>query len=295
VMGAFFGSTDYDGNRIWSGVWGQTIVELLNYYELGGNFAFNPKNLNNRRTRGGPLTDNPPGVEANFFATSDSRKSLVLGLQGGGYWARHVAYRYTSADLEWKPAAKVSLTLSPSLEWNVQDAQWVGDFEDRLAQATFGKRYVFAELDQITVSSSLRLNWTFTPKLSLQLYAQPLISYGRYDGYKELARPRSYAFNVYGAGASTFDPESLIADPDGEGPAPPIQLEDLNFNVASLRGTAVLRWEYLPGSTFYLVWTQQRSDSTDDPDFRFRTSLDQLRAAPMENIFVVKLTYWLSR
>lgn len=294
LLTAFFGSLDYEGNRIWSGVWGLAEVELLNYFGLGGNFAFNPTNMNNRRTRGGPIMVTPPGFEANLFGSSDSRKSLVVRVNGGGYWSESFANTYLSTDFELKPATNVSVTLSPSLRRTLEDAQWVDVFDDPLASSTFGKRYVFARLEQFTASSSVRLNWTFTPKLSLQLYAQPLISAGKYEGFKELARPRSYAFNVFGEGNSTFDSESLVADPDGDGPAPAIELPNLDFNVASLRGTAVLRWEYLPGSTLYLVWTQRRSDAMDDPDFRVSSSFDQLWTAPMENIFLIKLTYWFT-
>ena len=110
------------------------------------------------------------------------------------------------------------------------------------------------------------------------------------------ARARSYDFVVYGKdGESTFDQSSLTADPDGTGPAPALELPVSDFNFTSLRGTAVMRWEYLPGSTLYLVWTQQMSDSSEDGRFRIGPAFDQLRGAPMDNIFMVKVTYWLSR
>jgi hypothetical protein len=132
--------------------------------------------------------------------------------------------------------------------------------------------------------------------MSFQLYAQPLISSGDYYGYKELIRARSYDFMTYGeSGGSTFDEASLTADPDGAGPAPALELPNLDFNFTSLRGTAVMRWEYMPGSILYLVWTQQMSDSIEDGRFRLGPSIDQLRGAPMDNIFMIKLTYWLSR
>jgi hypothetical protein len=296
LIGAVFQSLDYDGNSIWRGVWTRAYAQLLNYYDAQVFFAYNPQTVNNRRTRGGPLTLNQPGWEIGAFLSSDSRKPLTVGLRSFSYRTENSTNGNVGVDFEWKPATNASVTLSPSVGWNYEDAQWVEAYDDPLATATFGRRYVFANLDQLTVSSSVRLNWTFTPEMSFQLYAQPLISSGDYYGYKELVRPRSYDFMTYGeGGGSTFDEASLTADPDGAGPAPALELPNLDFNFTSLRGTAVMRWEYMPGSILYLVWTQQMSDSIEDGRFRLGPSIDQLRAAPMDNIFMIKLTYWLSR
>jgi len=84
-------------------------------------------------------------------------------------------------------------------------------------------------------------------------------------------------------------------DPDGSGPASAIEFENPDFNFKSLRGKAVLRWEYYPGSTLYVVWTQTRSDSEPHGEFRFRHSLGRLLDAKADNIFMVKLSYWLGR
>lgn len=294
LTGAVFGSKDFGGTTIWSGVFALADVQLLNYYELGARFAANPQTVSNTRTRGGPQTLNPPGWEAGFFASTDRRRSVVLAVDAFSYRSDWTRDFYAGLSIEWKPAANFSLNLSPSAEWNYEHSQWVNVYEDPHAVHTFGQRYVFGEMDQFTLSSSVRANWTFTPQLSFQLYAQPLFSTGNYENFKELARTRSYDFNIYGEGASTYDPVTGKADPDGPGPAAPIEIPTLDFNVASLRGTAVLRWEYRPGSTFYLVWTQRRSEETEDPHFRLRSSADQLIRAPMENILLVKLTYWFS-
>ena len=190
----------------------------------------------------------------------------------------------------------VSLSVGPELSFNQAQAQWVDAYDDPTATATFGRRYVFGELDQTTFSANIRLNWTFTPLLSLQLFAQPLISSGDYSRFKELAQPKSFRFNVYGEdNGSTFDEETFIADPDGDGPAAPLELSNPDFNFKSLRGTAVLRWEFRQGSTLYLVWTQTRDDFEETGDFRFGRSFDTLLGAKADNIFMLKLTYWLSR
>jgi hypothetical protein len=81
-------------------------------------------------------------------------------------------------------------------------------------------------------------------------------------------------------------------DPDGPGPAQPFSFGRPDFNFKSLRGNAVLRWEYMPGSTLFFVWTQSRSAADDNGNFRFGSSMGSMLRAPAENIFMIKATYW---
>ncbi|MBT8400651.1 MAG: carbohydrate binding family 9 domain-containing protein [Rhodothermia bacterium] len=295
VYSAAFNSSDFDGNTTWRGVWAANWIRFLNYHEVWLNVAYNPETVSNRRTRGGPLTLNQPGLELNFEYDTDSRKRLVWEIGGYTYLQEDSDFLQLYTEFVWQPASNVRVTLNPRASWNNEFSQYVGTFDDPTATATFGKRYVFAELDQVTVSSSVRLNWTFTPTMSLQLFAQPLISSGNYFNYKELAAPRTYDFVNYGESGTTFDADNLVVDPDGPGPARPIELPDQDFNFRSLRGTAVLRWEYMPGSTLFLVWTQSRSDSEDIGRLDFGPSVRDLFGAKPDNIFAIKLTYWFSR
>ena len=160
---------------------------------------------------------------------------------------------------------------------------------------TYGTRYVFGNLVQKTLLCSLRLDWLFTPKLSLQAYIQPFISVGAYSGFKELARPKSFDFNNFGAGNSAifYNQGLYTVDPDGHGPAGSFSFYNPDFNYKSLRGTVVLRWEYRPGSTFYFVWTQNRADFSNPGNFRFGRDLKDLLSAPGDNIFMIKFTHLL--
>ncbi len=291
---AEFNSWDFGGNRLWSGIFQYGYLKFLNYLGIEWYWAYNPESVNNRLTRGGPLTLNPSGWEAYFELDSDNRKPWVLSLGFNGGYYESTKYLNLSPSVEWKPVSNISVSFGPSYTRDISTAQWVDAFDDPTATATYSKRYVFAELDQTTLAASIRLNWTFTPKLSLQLYAQPLISSGDYYDFKELARPRSYDFNIYGEGEATFDAENYIADPDGAGPAQSIEIGNPDFNFKSLRGNAVLRWEYMPGSTLYLVWTQCRSDVEEIGDFQFNQSFRRLWNANVDNIFMIKAAYWIS-
>src|SRR2546430_432783 len=126
---------------------------------------------------------------------SDSRKAWGLGFFTGIYTrSRHDYDYYINPSVEFRPSPNLSLSVGPNLYWGESPVQYVGAYADSTAAATFGTRYVFAHLSQTEVSAGVRMNWTFSPALSLQLYAQPLISAGRYDEFRQLARPRSYAF-----------------------------------------------------------------------------------------------------
>jgi len=113
------------------------------------------------------------------------------------------------------------------------------------------------------------------------------------DRFKELAKPKSYEYNYYGDSPSTisFSGGKYTVDPDGAGPASPFSFWDPDFNMKSLRGTAVLRWEYRPGSLIYFVWTQNRADYAHPGDFQFRRDLGDLMTAPGDNIFLLKFSY----
>jgi hypothetical protein len=293
---AFFRSYDFDGNRTWDGVFLYGGLQLLGYHRLNAWVAYNPETVSNNRTRGGPLTANPSGWEWDLQGSSDERKRVIakLSVHGWDYALRSSHGQYLGGEIEWRPSSNLSVSVKPGMEWSRTAAHWIGSFDDPLATATFGRRYVFAGLEQKTFSAATRVNWTFTPQLSLQVYAQPLFSSGEYSDHGELARPRSYEFLRYGTNGSTLSP-SLEADPDGAGPAPAIALERPDFNLASLRGNAILRWEFRPGSTAYLVWTQSRSDAEDAGTLQVGRSLSRLLDTRADNIVLVKLAYWWGR
>ncbi|PYQ51264.1 MAG: hypothetical protein DMF78_13730 [Acidobacteria bacterium] len=250
-------------------------------YDFGGN-------------RGGPLTRNPRGVEWEGDVRTDDRKMVDVrfGVHGTDYALRSEHGRWLFGGITFRPRSNLLVSFEPEMSWIHNGAQYLDTFDDPLATATYGHRYVFAPLDQTQFAAGVRLNWTFTPRLSLELYAQPLVSSGDYAAPGELARPRSYAFRTYGADGSTFDPKTGDVDPDGPGPAPAFNIGTPDFNFKSLRGNLVLRWEFRPGSTAYAVWTQSRSDKEDGMgEFAFHHSVSRLFSARGDNIFLVKVAY----
>jgi len=204
-----------------------------------------------------------------------------------------------SPGLALKPAANVFIQLSPTYSRDESDAQYVTAVPDPTATSFYGTRYVFGFVRTRTVSLDTRLNWTFTPDLTLQLYAQPFVASGRYSSFREFAAPRTIRKLVYGRDAGTigYDPVSATytVDPDADGPAAPFTFDDPDFTTTSLRGTAVVRWEYRPGSTLFLVWTQERSGYDPDGSLGLGSARTVMFREPPTNVFQVKVTYWLGR
>lgn len=267
-------------------------VTFTNFWGLYFQMSHNPGCWDQSRTRGGPLMRLQQFNWFDWGIDSDGRRALVLSF--GGFhlltdWGRTTHQGVLT--LRWKPRANLSLSVSPSYERLRNGSQWVTCVDDPLMTSTFGSRYVFADLDQKTLACSIRLNWIFSPQLSLQAYIQPFIAVGAYKGFKEFARPRSYDFNVFGNGPSSItyaDGEYSVTPGDG---GASFTLSDPDFNYKSLRGTVVLRWEYRLGSTLYLVWTQNRSDFENPGNLSLGRDLGSMLRAPGDNIIMLKATY----
>jgi hypothetical protein len=149
-----------------------------------------------------------------------------------------------------KPSSSTSLSLSPSFDHDRTAQQFVTSFSDPDVQPGFGgMRYVFGRLEQKTFAIDTRLNATFTPTLTLQLFAQPFLASGHYTSFKEFAKPRSSSMIRYGKDngssitkSTTIEGQTIYTvDPDGTGAASPFVVDNPDFNVRSLRGTAVMR------------------------------------------------------
>jgi hypothetical protein len=133
------------------------------------------------------------------------------------------------------------------------------------------------------------------------MYAQPFVSTGNYYGYKELLAPGTYDFHVYDAskGEITYDAPNAryVVDPDGSAAsaAPTYTIGQPNFNIRSLRGNAVMRWDYRPGSSLYFVWQQERSDFAPIGDFETRRDVRGIFQTVPTNVFLMKATYWIGK
>ncbi|MCP2619795.1 carbohydrate binding family 9 domain-containing protein [Candidatus Aminicenantes bacterium AC-334-K16] len=290
-----FRSYDFGGNKVWDGILFLAQGKFLNYWRFNTLLAYNPETISKILTRGGPLVKVPYGYEMNLGFSSDNRKPIIFSVSSGLYRRPSIGtYSLSeSLGLRWKPRSNFSLSVSPGYSEYLTEYQWVRRVVEPLMTETFGTRYVFARLFQRLLSAEIRFNWIFTPKLSLQAYLQPFLAVGEYSRFKELSRSRSNDYLIYEESEATISliEEVYSIDPDGEGPASSFSFYNPDFNYKSLRGTIVLRWEYHPGSSLYLVWTQKRSDFSNPGEFSLKRDLSSLFSASGDNVFLLKLTY----
>jgi hypothetical protein len=258
-----------------------------------------------RLMRGGPVAVLPSGETYSLNVNSDSRRRIVFNVNPRFQKNREGGFQsYIGTSARLKPVSNVSLSFGPSYNFSRGIQQYVTTVADPTATAFFGNRYVFSSLVQKTLSMDTRLAITFSPTSTLELYAQPFIATGDYSDFKEFDAPRQLRKRVYGRDRGTITPTlgtggtvaSYTVDPDAAGPAPAFSFDNPSFDTRSLIGNVVYRWEYRPGSTVYLVWTQSRSDQLDNiGTLDFNRDRSALFATHPDNIFLVKLNYWLGR
>jgi hypothetical protein len=276
-------------------------IELLNYWRFRTFYIKQFIVDDDRATRGGPVAMQDG---QNFFhaqLSTDPRKFAVFDLTLRGGVGEHDPTRRLQVQpgVALKPMPSLYIQLAPAYNLSDNAAQYVMTVADPTAVAWGGNRYVFAFIRTRTLSLETRVNWTFTPNLTLQLYAQPFLASGDYQRFREFASPRTITKLDYGRDIGTITRDAATArytvDPDGAGPAAPFSFGDPNFVSRSLRGTAVLRWEYRRGSTVYFAWTQQRSGLGTQGVLDFSRDESALWRDPADNVFLVKVNYWLGR
>lgn len=296
---AYSRTSDYEDNVSRSGFFVNGGAEFLNFWGISYNASYNFESVSTTLTRGGPKLNIPANLSFGLDVYSDSRKIFQIR-PSAGYWRNNIdSYEYyTELEFIWKPDPRISLSLEPEYSFNYTSFQWVGNFKDETAINTNNTRYVFADLTQKMLSANIRLNWIFTPHLSLQVYIQPLFAVGDYEKFKEIIDPPSLDVLEYGNGNSTItlDRESnqYIVNPDNTGGSESFTFGNPDFNFKSLRGNIVLRWEVLPGSVFYFAWTNSRINFEDPGIFNLKNDFRNLITAEADDIFLVKFSYWFN-
>ena len=248
-------------------------------WHTGGTLGQLGTTFDDRGSRGGPAVRQEKYIAPWMGINGDDRRALVPFLwlnyfRGSGGRSSSIN---VGPELDYKMSGRFSSALSMNWSRNVANDQWYGNFTDSAGTT----HYTFAHLEQHTTSATLRLNYTFTPNVSLQTYTQPFISKGAYSNVRQLsATPRAAD---YGARYAPYANPSITDNPGG-------------FNFKEFQSNVVFRWEYKPGSTLFAVWNEGRQGSTrvegtnDFPgDVR-----DLLRLHPA-NTFLVKMSYWLNR
>ncbi len=280
---------------------------FMNYMDANFNAQFNPRSMSDNATRGGPLMQNgwrwrmDGNLSNNNSSTTTARLNLTHERGEFDAWSTEVGLR-----LGFNPTQTLSLSVDPGFSRRVSSRQYVGRF-DNGSDATYGYRYVFAKIERSQLSMRLRVNYLFSPNLSLEAYGEPFSASGRYFGFGELAAAGSRFLREYGVAPGTTitqaDHRYLVTDTAVPGT---LSFGNPDFNSFSFRSNLVIRWEWNPGSTIFLVWQQNRDDfcSGGSVDFCPNGSVPGSQATlasfadpfklPGDNFLAVKMSYWIS-
>ncbi len=294
-------SWNYEGDPIQRQVFINGFGTFRNFWFFNFFGGYGLTVVDDRLTRGGPLAQIPSNFNGGAGIQTDQRHAGSGGFffnyfhDVSGAWSLNL-----NPTVEYRPSSAIDVSVGPNYNVGRSTAQYVQTVSDPLASATYGGRYVFAELRSHELDLTVRINATLSPALSVQVYAQPFAFAGAYSGFKELAKPKSYQFKTYGQAAGTtiaYDSASATytVHPDGAQPSDSFSISNPDFRVRSLNVNAVLRWEYRPGSTLFVVWTQRRSGFFNDPSFDVGRDFGrQLLLDRPTNVLLVKFSYWLS-
>ena len=270
----------------------QTTLTFKNFWQLQVNTSFALRAQNMTLTRGGPSmgTGHSWSEEVRLNNASNSRTGWrVNGRVGHAEFGGH--RQNAGAQLTLRPTDRWQLSIEPNYSRVTEPRQYVWTFEDSLARF-FDNRWVFAYVDRTTLSTRLRANYAFSPTLTLEAYAEPFAADGHYRDFGELEAPRSRELRYYGTSGTTIRRESDGSHTITDG-ASTFSVEPVDFHILSLRTNMVLRWEWNPGSSLFLVWQQNKNASElIGRPVGMRSMWHATRAAG-DNFFSIKASYWL--
>jgi hypothetical protein len=283
----------YDWVRRQGALQAEGSIEWPNFWETQLFVTSTMRAQDERLTRGGPLMGTPRGWNLAMLVDSNRAKRLQTDyvLEYGRNEDGGLNFS-ASTEWEYQAGSKWGLSVSPQYLRLVDVRQYLTTLAGG-PDSTYGSRYVFGRVDRSTYSTQLRANYTFKPDMTLDLYAEPFAASGRYDGIGQLSAARSRFLRLYGTDGTMLTPQAdgSLHVTDGEAS---FALPNRNFNVLSFRSNLVLRWEWRPGSTLYLVWQQDRAaDAAGTTRATFGDMFTSLRARG-DNYFVVKTSFWFS-
>ena len=288
-------SYTYGWERGETQVSGRLNTEFANYWGLNLNGERSVASLATNLLRGGPAFREPGSWRLGGNLRSDFRRS-IWGNLGGSYQVEDVTgvtRASVQGGLRFRPPGSISVSLEGRVSRDADDRQFVA--REEVADSVYR---VFSRVDRREASLTFRVDLALTPRLSLELYAQPFVSAGQYSALRLVADPKAAAY------AGRFDPletdrltrpgggSDVTVDLDRDG-ASDFDFPDPDFRVVALRTNSVLRWEFLPGSTLFLVWQQNREDRASIGTVDFGRGFLDTFTAQGTNVFALKVAYWV--
>jgi hypothetical protein len=280
------------GTRTFSSLRADAAVTWKNFWTTSLTGWVDLHSYSDELTRGGPLMGTPLTWAA--IASAGNRAGAPTRWTARLYYGGNEVDGPTvrlSGGASVRPNPRWRLSVEPNYLYQVQPRQYIGSRAGG-PESTFGRRYIFSTIDFRSFFADVRLSYIFRPDLSLEFYAQPFAASGRHYRFGELSAARSRELRLYGTDGTTAEPQSdgSVRVTDG---ADAFTIGMRDFNVREFRGNAVLRWEWRPGSTMYLVWQQNRFDEEIQGDPIGATSLLESLQTRGDNFLALKIVYWL--
>jgi len=286
---------DCGGNPIVTGGNINLNTDFKNYWEFGTGLNYNSPALNKTALRGGPYLKIPTSWNYWWRISSDHRKNFRISFGNSKNWTKYDNSSNTSywANFSYRPMNTLDISLNPSVNFSENNLQYVSkkEFQDET-------RYIMGAIDRTTVSMSLRLNLSLTPDLSIQYWGQPFVATGDFNNFKRITnstapdyKDRFQAFKE--DQLNYLEEEGIYQVDEDTDDQTDYSIGDPNFKVFQFKSNLVARWQYLPGSTIYLVWSQSRDKYIRDGAFQMQQDFNRLSRVFPHNVFLVKMTYRL--
>ncbi len=293
---------DFDGTRLFQVYNINSHFSLRNRWRFNNSVSYECDHYTMDFLRGGPIFLHPGGWSANLEVNSEHHRKFSGGLGGNRWWGNDDMSNHTSLWLwlDYRPVNSLSLHINPSFNFGDRLMQWMDAWDDDFTELPADDiPYVFGTLKQRTFDITLRMNYTMAPDLTLQLYAAPFISTGKYSHFKKITDPTADELDDRYLEFSNDQIFYNSADDQFEIDENQNGITDFiigsgDYNSRSYHSNLVLRWEYRPGSIFYLVWSQGRSSWDSDGHFDLNDEMDALINTWPQNTFLVKWSYWFT-
>ena len=284
---------NFSGRHTFVGWNMNTHATFKNNYEMGTGFNWEPYDIGTKTLRGGPALRTGKSMNNWMYFNTDHRKKIQLNWHMYHSWGLDNDSRYKAYDLfvSYRPMRTLQMSLGPSLSINHNVLQYVDNIE--LSNKT---QYLNATIDQKTLSMTLRLNYTINPNLSIQYYGSPFISRGQYSEFKYITDPMAGRFDnrfyQYYEDQIRYDEidDQYIFDENKDNLSE-FEIDNPDFNFMQFRSNLVVRWEYIPGSEIYLVWSQSNTNSGNPKESLIPSLVNDLFEQKAHNIFLMKYTY----
>jgi len=249
--------------------------------------------------RGGPALYLPGSKNVHLGIFTNPQKKLTFELNGGHSFSNKKGFRKSTnynVSMGYRPIKSLKIDLSPGFSIYKDELQYVTQKTDNS-----DTRYIFAHINRKTLNMQVRINYNLTPDLSIQYWGQPFVASGKYTDFKYITDSKADDLNnrykqyTWGNQIGWLNMTGNYAvDHNSDGNRDFI-IDNPDFNVKEFLSNLVLRWEYQPGSTVYLVWSQTRSGYINNGSFDVSRDFESLFDENARNIFLVKFSYRLGR